>query len=336
MYFNVDSDGNSTGNFFVWGTDRSGTTGGTEFMRIAGATGGVGAVGIGYSSLTSVGNNGLAVLGNVGIGTSSPGYKLQVNGNLDIINVQGTGANAFYRATSVSAVGDFSWGVDDSAGVGGGNSYIIYDRKNSAYRLVINNSGNVGIGSLLPTRKLYVQSDDSATGGNVVAVRNANSTAGAFINFIAGGSNAPSIGAKGDNLVFTADGYAGTEWGRFTSSNFLVGATSSSGLVGNNAYIVGGNFSTVNGADAIATTPTTVVTLPSRDGAAYLFSAQNISDANTTSYGVVAIITQQATALVKTDLQTASFSVITISGLNIQITSTLATKTYRWSLVRIM
>jgi hypothetical protein len=34
MYFNVDSDGNSTGNRFVWGTDRAGTTGGTEWMRI--------------------------------------------------------------------------------------------------------------------------------------------------------------------------------------------------------------------------------------------------------------------------------------------------------------
>ena len=230
----------------------------TIAMTIASATGGVGAVGIGYTSLTSVGNNGLAVLGNVGIGTNGP------------------------------------------------------------------------------NRKLYVQSDDSATGGNVVAVRNSNSTAGAFINFLAGGGNAPSMGAKGNDLVFTADGYAGTEWGRFTSSNFLVGATSSSGLVGNNAYIVGGNFSTVNGADSITTTPTTVTTLPSRDGATYLFSAQNISDANTTSYGVVALITQQGTALVQTDLKTASFSVITISGLNIQITSTLATKIYRWSLVRIM
>ena len=88
--------------------------------------------------------------GNVGIGTNSPSYKLQVNGSADIINAQGAGANAFYRATSVSAVGDFSWGVDDAAGVGGGNSYIIYDRKNSAYRFVISNAGNVGIGDLTP------------------------------------------------------------------------------------------------------------------------------------------------------------------------------------------
>jgi len=50
-----------------------------EKMRIASATGGVGAVGIGYTSLTSVGDNGLAVLGNVGIGTSSPTVKLQIN-----------------------------------------------------------------------------------------------------------------------------------------------------------------------------------------------------------------------------------------------------------------
>ena len=34
MYFNVDSDGNSTGNRFVWGTDRAGNTGGTEWMRL--------------------------------------------------------------------------------------------------------------------------------------------------------------------------------------------------------------------------------------------------------------------------------------------------------------
>ena len=54
-------------------------TGGSEAMRIAVAAGGIRAVGIGYTTLTGVGDNGLAVLGNVGIGTSSPIGKLDVN-----------------------------------------------------------------------------------------------------------------------------------------------------------------------------------------------------------------------------------------------------------------
>jgi len=49
MYFNVDSDANSTGNRFVWGTDRAGTTGGTEWVRIS-----AGLVGVGTASATSM------------------------------------------------------------------------------------------------------------------------------------------------------------------------------------------------------------------------------------------------------------------------------------------
>jgi len=275
--------------------------------------------------------------GNLGIG-ASPNYKLQVNGSADIINAQGTTANAFYRATSLSAVGDFSWGVDDSAGVGGGNSFIIYDRKNSAYRFIINNSGNGGLGVTTIT----------ASGSRRVLQVSAGSAGGMLIL-------GDSATENPNPRIFSANTYdlglaAGVTTGKLlfytndvnnmtldASSNLLVGTTSSSGLVSNNAYIVGGNFSTVYGSGSIATSATTVITLPTRDGANYLFSCQNISDAGTpSSYGATSIISQEGSVLAATAIQTASFTIIGVSGLNIQITSTLATKTYRWSLVRIL
>jgi hypothetical protein len=82
----------------------------------------------------------------VGVNTTTPGYPIQVTGSLDMINVQGS-TNAFYRATNKiganTATGDWSWGADDGPALGGVGSFIIYDRKNTAYRMVIDSSGRV-------------------------------------------------------------------------------------------------------------------------------------------------------------------------------------------------
>ena len=78
--------------------------------------------------------------GNVGIGTTNPGYKLQVNGNVDILNVKGIAGNAFVRFTDSDATADFSIGADDGSGAGSG-AFILYDRSNSAYRLTVDSSG---------------------------------------------------------------------------------------------------------------------------------------------------------------------------------------------------
>ncbi len=134
--------------------------------------------------------------------------------------------------------------MDFSAGTANGVLFLNGSKVASSGSSLVFDGTNLGIGTTSPNRKLYVQSDDSSTGGNVVAVRNANTTAGAFINFLGGGSNAPSIGAKNNAIVFTADGYSGAEWARFDASgNLFVGATGSS-MSGTPKFIAKGTNST--------------------------------------------------------------------------------------------
>ena len=178
---------------------------------------------------------------NVGIGTSSPVAKLQIKGS----GTSGQVTSSFILENNSSG----TLGMDITGTAGSSYWRLLYGGGPSTgtnalslgMSMVIEgaSAGYVGIGTNGPTRKLYVQSDDSATGGNVVAVRNANSTAGAFINFLAGGGNAPSMGAKGNDLVFTADGYAGTEWARFSSGNLGVGVTPSTSNTAGASFVPG-------------------------------------------------------------------------------------------------
>jgi len=202
---------------------------GSTVMTIAGATGGVGAVGIGYTSLTSVGNNGLAVLGNVGIGTSSPSYKLDVsvaaNGTA-LLNLNNTstsqsnygirwttaGTNAACRNWSITsdivAYGDF--GINQS------NARTGDPINAGTTRLLIDSSGNLGIGVTSPAATLdmlgtYVQGGSSRTNNvtKVSSYRVANyANATNPLNVIAGlstsGTNNVYIGGNDTNFAGTA------------------------------------------------------------------------------------------------------------------------------------
>jgi hypothetical protein len=113
---------------------------GAEKMRLGAATGGVGALGIGYTSLTSVGDNGLAVLGNVGIGTSSPARKLSVSsGSTSAAYIQ------LCNTTSGIGVGQgfevFSDGTNAGL-INRQNGYLEFDT-NNIERARIDSSGNL-------------------------------------------------------------------------------------------------------------------------------------------------------------------------------------------------
>ncbi|OGS32544.1 MAG: hypothetical protein A2218_13210, partial [Elusimicrobia bacterium RIFOXYA2_FULL_53_38] len=103
--------------------------------------------------------------GYVGIGTTAPNFRLEVaqpslNPGISILN------NATQRATigfGVNSGLTSGWIVGQGYSNDGTKDFYIYDISNSAGRMLINTSGNVGIGNTNPTHRLRVEGDVLAT-----------------------------------------------------------------------------------------------------------------------------------------------------------------------------
>jgi hypothetical protein len=160
--------------------------------------------------------------GNVGIGTSTPESALHVVGD-----VLGTG---FLRSLSPIADSEvfLGWGVDENGddmaririggnGVGAINGLDIQKVNNVSIMRILN-SGNVGIGTTLPTTKLdVVGTIRSQSGSNNIAINhtsinstssgifadglNLNDTSNEHISMCLGGGSV-GIGTVGSTLVF--------------------------------------------------------------------------------------------------------------------------------------
>ncbi|MFL9485708.1 bZIP transcription factor [Chitinophagaceae bacterium LWZ2-11] len=93
------------------------------------------------------------IVGNVGIGTTNPQQKLDVNGNgafLKTILIRNNGVNS-------SELLLYKQDQTNYYNVGGNsNSFYIYNSSNSAYTLYAGANDNIGIGTTTPTEKLSV------------------------------------------------------------------------------------------------------------------------------------------------------------------------------------
>ena len=215
----------------------------------------VSAFGKGMKFYTNDGNSNplnLTSAGNVGIGTSSPGAKLDVTGNIRsfISNISGLGGNISllndfgnnggHTLINMQNAGTICW---IKAAINGPNSNSGADLlfatpstdTNGTERMRITSGGNVGIGTSSPSQRLHVYNSSSST----VAIFQ-----GPTNSYIQLGTSSESyIGNVSGALTFEA---GGSERMRITSAGFVGIGTSGPNYVTTIADSTWSNGSTVS------------------------------------------------------------------------------------------
>lgn len=199
---------------------------GSETFRVTNATG--------YSFVNTTGSTPLLIgtnatermritsTGDVGIGTSSPSFPLDVNGFMGVgakTAVSGLGGNVRYRDDTGTQ--RYITGILGSAGE---TSFSIYDAIAGDWRVQITSSGNLGIGTSSPSYKLDVAGSARLTNAEFIYFNNSTGTAKTVLGYFS--DNNTYLDASDGAIIFRS-GTGPNERMRLDSSgNLLVGTTS--------------------------------------------------------------------------------------------------------------
>ena len=180
-------------------------------------------------------------LGNVGIGTTSPGAKLQIGSATYAPNANL--GNNLLQIKSASGFAYLTIGNGDSANatsyIGGASGFIVLgsvtDAGVTSEHIRMTNTGNVGIGTASPSEKFEVVGNVKLPSNGALILNNANNNNQMYIRN--GGSNAAAIqfghGTVGGNIkmVLASDGKLGLGTTSPNSSSLLDVSSTTKGFL---------------------------------------------------------------------------------------------------------
>jgi hypothetical protein len=174
--------------------------------------------------------------GNVGIGTATPGQKLEVAGSTQVTGgaiyvTQSAPSNSIAIINTVSG----SASITTNAAVP-----LVLGTNNSTDQLFLKSGGNIGIGTATPSQKLEVAGSTQINGGALYVTQSSQTNSIAIINSVSGSASITTnaavplvIGANNSSnqLYLTSDGKVGIGTSSPTQKLFVAGNMSADGFV---------------------------------------------------------------------------------------------------------